>query len=89
MRIEVRSFQLPRWLAPLMGLLALAVIPVAFMVAILVGALAVGTTIIRALLPFSPPSQDSKPRPAFRSQESSRKSEPSAIDVEYEVKDQK
>jgi hypothetical protein len=88
MRMEVRSFQLPRWLTPVLGLLALALIPIAIMVAVCVGALALGTTLIRAFVP-SLPSPDPNSRPAFHAKDSSVLSPSSAIDVEYEVKDQK
>jgi len=86
--MEVRSFQLPRWLAPLMGLLALVLIPVAVMVAFLFAALALGTTLIRVFVP-SISSREVKSRPAINSKDSSVLSQSSAIDVEYEVKDQK
>jgi hypothetical protein len=85
--MEFRSFQVPRWLTPVLGLLALALIPIAMMVAVCVAALALGTTLIRAFVP-SIPSQNPNPRPAFRSKDSSVLSKQSAIDVEYEVKDQ-
>ncbi len=86
--MEVRSFQLPRWLAPLMGLLALVLIPVAVMMAFLFAALALGTTLIRAFVP-SISSREFKSSPAINPKESSVLSQSSAIDVEYEVKDQK
>ena len=88
MRMEVRSFQVPRWLTPLLVLLALAFIPIALMFAVALGVLAVGTTVIRAFLPSSQPSSVSHVRSVFNSLES-KKSDVSAIDVEYEVKDQK
>ena len=88
MRMEVRSFQMPRWFAPVLGLLALALIPIAMMIAVCVGALALGTTLIRAFVP-SIPSREPNSRPAFRSKDSSVLSPSSAIDVEYEVKDPK
>jgi hypothetical protein len=72
-----------------MGLLALALIPVAMLVAVCVAALALGTTLIRVFLPTSISSPNLKSRPAFRSKDSSVLSKQSAIDVEYEVKDQK
>jgi hypothetical protein len=86
--MEVRSFQLPRWLAPILGLLALVLIPVAVMVAFLFAALALGTTVIRAFIP-SISSQKVKSRSVINSRDSSVLSQSSAIDVEYEVKDQK
>jgi hypothetical protein len=86
--MEVRSFQLPRWLAPLTGLLALVLIPVAVMVAFLFAALALGTTVIRAFIPAIS-SQKFKSSPVINSKDSSVLSQSSAIDVEYEVKDQK
>ena len=84
MRMEVRSFQVPQWLAPLMLLLALALIPLALMVAVGLGALAVGTTVVRALLPSSS-------RPSVSSSHSAEfpKVSGSAIDAEYEIKDEK
>jgi len=85
--MEVRSFQVPRWLTPVLGLLALVLIPIAMMVAVCVAVLALGSTLIRVFVP-SIPSQDTQARPVFRSKDSSVPSQ-SAIDVEYEVKDQK
>jgi hypothetical protein len=86
MRMEVRSFQVPRWLAPLLVLVALAFIPIALMFAVALGVLAVGTTMIRAFLPSSQSTPVSHQRSVFSSLES-KKSDVSAIDVEYEVKD--
>lgn len=88
MQMEVRSFQVPRWLTLVLGLLALALIPIAMMIAVCVGALALGTTLIRAFVPSIPSSKPDS-RPAFRSKDSSVLSQSSAIDVEYEVKDPK
>jgi hypothetical protein len=59
------------------------------LVAVCVAALALGTTLIRVFLPTSISSPNLKSRPAFRSKDSSVLSKQSAIDVEYEVKDQK
>jgi len=86
MPMQVKSFQVPGWLAPVMILLALAFIPVALMLAVALGALAVGTTVIRAFLPSSQPS--SAPHAVFSPRES-KKNDVQAIDVEYEIKDQK
>jgi hypothetical protein len=86
MRMEVRSFQVPRWLSPLLVLLALAFIPIALMFAVALGVLAVGTTVIRAFLPSSQPPSVSHQHSVFSSLES-KKSDLSAIDVEYEIKD--
>ncbi len=84
MRMEVRSVQVSRWLAPLLLLLALALIPLALMVAVGFAALAIGTTVVRAVLPSSPRS----PVIQARSVESSIEPN-SAIDAEYEIKDEK
>ncbi len=83
MRMEVRSFQVPRWLAPLLVLLALALIPIALMVAVSFAALALGTTVVRAFLPSSsrPPIVQSRTVEA-------KGSNLEAIDAEYEIKDQ-
>jgi hypothetical protein len=71
-----------------MGLLALAMIPIALMVAAAFAVLALGTTLIRAFIPVSLFASRSKPRPVFHPREDS-KAPLSAIDVEYEVKDPK
>ncbi len=84
MRMEVRSFQVPQWLSPLLVLLALALIPVALVVAVGFGVLAVGVSVVKAFLPSSPRPPIMSSRSAF--------SEPtghSAIDAEYEIKDEK
>jgi len=84
MRMEVRSVQVPRWLAPLLLLLALALIPLALMVAVGFAALTIGATVVRAVLPSSSRS----PVIQSRSVESSIQPH-SAIDAEYEIKDEK
>jgi hypothetical protein len=84
--MQVKSFQVPVWLAPVMVLFALAFIPVALMLAVALGVLAVGTTVIRAFLPSSQTS--ASPQSVFSPRES-KKSDVQAIDVEYEIKDQK
>ena len=84
MRMEVRSFQVPRWLAPLLVLLALALIPLALMVAVGFAALALGATVVRAFL-----SSSSRP-PIVQSHSVEAKGvSHEAIDAEYEIKDQK
>ena len=88
MRMEVKSFKVPGWLAPLLLLLALALIPLFLVAGVAVAALAVGTTVVRAFLPSSSQPQVSNLHSVFKSVES-KKSDVSAIDVEYEVKDQK
>lgn len=88
MRMEVRSFKVPGWLAPLLLLLALALIPLFLVAGVAVAALAVGATIVRAFLPSSSQPRVSNLHSVFKSVES-KKSDVSAIDVEYEVKDQK
>jgi hypothetical protein len=52
MRMEVRTFQAPRWLAPLLGLLALVLIPIGLMAAVVFAVLALGITVIRAFIPL-------------------------------------
>ncbi len=86
MRMEVRSFHVPRWLGPVIVLAAILAIP--FMLTVTIGliALVVGATIVKALLPASKLVDEHKK--IFETQYSSRKKiDPSAIDAEYEVKD--
>ena len=87
-RMEVRSFRLPPWLAPLLILAALALIPFALMLAFAVAGVAVLAGAARLFLPA--PQGSSPKKPPFSSGESHKKfSEPSAIDVEYEARDEK
>jgi hypothetical protein len=82
MRVEVRSFQMPRWVVPVLVLAALALIPFVLALALAVGALALGAAGLRLLL--SPPSP---PEAAFpRATPEKKFSDPSAIDANYEVK---
>lgn len=84
MRMEVRSFQVPQWLSPLLVLLALALIPVALVVAVGFGVLAVGAIVVKAFLPSSPCPPIMSSRSVF-----SEPTDHSAIDAEYEIKDEK
>lgn len=82
MRVEVRSFQMPQWVVPVLVLAALALIPFVLVLALGVGALAIGAMGLRFLL--SPSSPDNG---AFSQATTERKlSDPSAIDVQYSVK---
>ena len=82
MRVEVRSFQMPRWVVPVLALAALALIPFVLMLALAVGAVAIGAMGIRLLL--SPASLDKEAFP--RATHERKFSDQSAIDANYEVK---
>jgi hypothetical protein len=101
MKVRILTYRLPGWLAPLMVLLALAMIPVAIALALGILAIAMGVGVVRALLP---PPRETPPgtgeevvRGTENVPERNRRSKPSAlvtgaddqpvIDVEYEVKD--
>ena len=86
MQIHVRSAQLPRWVAPLLILAALALIPFALMLGLAVAAVAIGGLALRALLPSAGKSDAGSSSFPF-SRADKRFSDPSAIDAEYEVKD--
>jgi hypothetical protein len=90
MPVMVRSYNLPRWLGPLVGLAVLALIPFALMVALALAGLSLGVLVIRSLLPSS-----GREKRVLRGPGSSRSSQhlnsthPSTqvLDAEYEVKE--
>ena len=87
MRMEVKSFQVPRWVFPLMILAALALIPVALMLALSVAALGIVGSVVRAFLPSAAP----KPMEtrSFRFPEFEKSdSHTAVIDADYEVKEE-
>jgi hypothetical protein len=84
--MEVRSFQAPRWLGPILILIALALIPFLLTLALGLLALGIGASVIKALLPPSHPKNDHE-RIFAAHRQFGKKSDPSAIDAEYEVKD--
>lgn len=88
MRMEVRSVQMPRLIVLVFILAALALIPFALMLALVMAGIAIGAAAIRLLLTGPQlkgegfqrvETQDSRP-PLSTSQ---------VIDVDYEVKDEK
>lgn len=85
MKFEVRSYQAPRWIVPVLVLAALALIPFALMLALGLGAVAIGFSALRALLP------PSEKRLGSESLERPRRTplKPgSVIDADYEIKDE-
>ncbi|GEM_PF-1331729 len=87
MRVQVQSFRAPRWLGPLLVLIALAILPFALILGMAVMALVAGASIFRLLLPA--------PRKVFEENLGSGKaahrvvdSGSRAIDADYEVKDE-
>lgn len=84
-KVQVQSFQMPKWVVPAMILIALALIPFALVLGLAAAALALG---VGALRLFLPPS--SRTFPAHRpSGGPSLGMGGDAIDVDYEVKDNK
>jgi hypothetical protein len=53
MRLQVHSFQLPRWVAPVMILIALALIPFALVLGLALTTIAIGFSALRLFLPIS------------------------------------
>ncbi len=86
MQIHIRSSQLPRWIVPVLILVALALIPFALMLGLTLAAVAIGASALRLLWP-SPGKQEAGPKEFPFSKAEKRFSDPSAIDAEYEVKD--
>ncbi len=85
LKFEVRSYQLPRWMVPVLVLAALALIPFALMLALGLAAAAVGLSVFRAFLPAGnrPMDPEILNPPARTSLKSG-----SVIDADYEVKDE-
>ena len=85
MRMEVRAFQMPRWIVPVLVLAALALVPFALMLALGFAVLGLGVSALRLMLPPAGPAQKEGP---LREPTRSEKIGPGAvIDAEYEVKD--
>lgn len=87
LKVQVQSYALPRWVVPVVFLAALALIPFALMLALGLGALALGASVVLSLLPPAKPAQD--PR-HFGEKGHSMKGpdSPQVIDADYEVKDE-
>ena len=79
--MEVRSFRVPGWLGPLLVLAALALIPVALLLAVFAGVAALGVSVARALLSQAPPAEKGR-GPALGSGPGE------VIEADYEVKDE-
>ena len=87
MRLQVQSFQLPRWVVPVMILIAFALIPFALVLGLALTAVAVGFSALRFFFPASSSptfDQGSNDQPGIK------KSTPASkvIDAEYQVKDE-
>ncbi len=85
MRLEVRSYQAPRWMAPILILAALALVPFALMLALGLAAAAIGISAFRLFLPAAGRSENpatfgSPPHHSLKSG--------SVIDADYEIKDE-
>ena len=85
-KVQMQTFQAPRWLGPILVLIALALIPFALMIGLALMATVLGLTALRLFLP-------SPPRPIFEQGRDpgagGRKVESGSpvIDADYEVKD--
>jgi hypothetical protein len=84
-KFQVRSYQLPGWIVPLLALAALALIPFALMLALGLGVLAIGGTLLRAL--FLPPVNRYESVESENRKPSKLGSGPTdVIDADYEIK---
>ncbi len=83
-KVQMQTFQAPRWLGPVLALIALALIPFALVVGLAVLTAAVGFTALRAFLP-SAPVLKSSPGETMGGRKIHSRSQ--TIDAEYEVKD--
>ena len=87
MRLQVESFPLPRWVVPVMILIAIAFIPFALVLGLVLTAAVAGFSVLRFFLPATnPPIFGQGPN----SQTRLKKPDPVSgiIDAEYQVKDE-
>ena len=82
----MQTFQAPRWLGPILVLIALALIPIAMMVGLTVLAVVLGFAALRVFLPT--PSRSTFSNPGSMNANNRKIQSPSTvIDAEYEVKE--
>ncbi len=86
MRMVIRSWNAPAWMGPLLVLAVLALIPVAFMLAISLAVLGSGFLIFRSLLA---PSQPKQGAPSFLNVKKSKMigRTPQVYDAQFDVKE--
>ena len=82
----MQTFQVPRWLGPVLILAALALIPFALMIGLALMAVVLGVTALRLLLSQPSPPIFQQGRDPVSSKRKMDAGSP-AIDAEYEVKD--
>jgi len=87
MKVRVQSFSAPRWIIPVLFLVALALIPFFFAVALALAAAAVGFTVFRSLLPAPGGAAFGQPD-STRMDRRFEGSGSKVIDADYEVKDE-
>jgi uncharacterized protein (DUF58 family) len=86
MRMVMHSFQAPRWVAPLLVLIAVALIPFALILALALAGLALGVSALRFFLSGAAPVDSG---PVLRRDSSSQRiSDSSVIDADFEVKNE-
>jgi hypothetical protein len=87
MRMVMHSFQAPRWVAPLLVIIAIALIPFALILALVLAGLAVGFSVLRLFL-----SGHGTEDPEIRfgqNGDSRRIPDDTVIDADFEVKNEK
>lgn len=85
MKFELRSYQAPRWIVPILVLAALALIPFALVLALGLAVAAIGFSALRAFLPPS----GKNPGLGYLKKPSRVSLKPgSVIDADYEIKDE-
>ena len=85
MKVVVRSFQGPRWIAPLLILAVLALVPFALMLALGLAVLGLGVMALRTMLPG--PGPEEGPMPLRVDPKAGKLDSQNAIEADYEVKD--
>lgn len=87
MRLQVQSFQMPRWVIPVMILVALALVPFALVLGLALTAVALGFSALRLFLPAHNSSHFG---PASNGRTRIKSDGPASgvIDAEYQVKDE-
>lgn len=87
LKVQVQSYALPRWVIPVVFLAALALVPFALMLALGLGAMALGASVVLSLLPSAKAVKDPG-RFGERGRSLRDAGSSPVIDADYEVKDE-
>jgi len=85
--MEIRSFRAPGWLGPVLLLLALAILPFALILGLVVTGIVLGASVMKALVPF-PAEEKLEGRTEVVPKQERLSADSEIIDADYEIKDE-